>query len=58
MFVDFVCDNKECSKFEQVVEKSIPHSEIENQVCEECNEKLRRVWNTNVSIRTSDGIKN
>jgi transcription initiation factor IIE alpha subunit len=57
MFVDFKCINKECDKFDEQVELNISHSEIDRQVCEICGEQLKRVWNTNTSIRTSDGFK-
>jgi len=58
MFVDFKCANEACKKFDENEERNIPHSEIDRQVCEVCGEPLKRVWNTNISIRTSDGIKN
>lgn len=58
MFIDFKCVNKACDKYDEMEERSIPMSEVDRQCCKECGEPLKRVWNTNASIRTSDGFKN
>lgn len=57
MFVDFICTNEKCEKFEENEERNIPHGEINAQTCKECGCDLKRIWNSNVSIKTADGFK-
>lgn len=58
MILDFKCENKSCKNYDNIVERNIPHADIENQICDCCGENLRRVWNTTtVGVRTSDGYK-
>ena len=57
MLIDMVCDNKKCKLQGKEITKSIKHSEISEQVCEKCGEKLRRLWTSSASIKTSDGFK-
>jgi hypothetical protein len=54
---DFKCENEKCENFEVQVERNISYSELDNQVCEKCESPLKRIWNTSVGIRTSDGWK-
>jgi hypothetical protein len=56
MVYDFKCTNEKCEEFDKLVELNIPYSELDNQVCS-CGELLKRVWNSSVGIKTSDGYK-
>jgi hypothetical protein len=53
----FKCENEKCEKFEVEFERNISYTELDNQVCEKCGLPLKRIWNTKVGIRTSDGWK-
>ena len=57
MRVDFKCENEKCEMLDKPVEREIPYEEIENQKCEKCGEKVRRVWAFSGGIKTSDGYK-
>jgi len=57
MFIDYKCVNKECEKYEEIEERLVMNSEADSQCCYECGEPLKRVWNSNISIKTSDGYK-
>lgn len=57
MIVDYRCDNENCENYNVLETRNIPMSETSNQVCEKCNEPMKRVWNNSVGIKTSDGYK-
>jgi predicted nucleic acid-binding Zn ribbon protein len=57
MIYEFKCDNDNCSEKGKVVERNISSSQIEDQLCEKCNEKLKRVWSFGGGIKTNDGYK-
>ena len=57
MTYDFKCTNENCENFDVMIDRNIPYEELDNQVCEKCGEPIKRIWNTNVGIKTSDGWK-
>ena len=60
MTFDVQCVNEECEKYHVVKEINVPYSEFDEQVCEECKQKIQRVWSGrggSIGIRTSDGYK-
>lgn len=57
MFVEFICKNVECDKYEEEEVRMISHSEIDTQFCTCCGLLLQRVWSFNGAIKTSDGFK-
>lgn len=57
MFVDYKCTNEKCEKFNVEETLSVRMSETDNQFCEKCKEKLQRVWNSSIAVKTSDGYK-
>jgi len=57
MIFNFKCNNESCENYDVIVERNISSKDLEKQVCEKCNEPIKRIWNTSVSIKTSDGYK-
>ena len=57
MYYDFKCTNEKCESFDIQVDRNISYTELENQMCDKCGEPLKRVWNSSVGIKTSDGYK-
>jgi len=57
MFVDFKCTFYGCLDYNVEKTLSVRMADLDKQVCEHCGQPLKRVWNSNTSIRTSDGYK-
>ena len=57
MLIDYECKTPECENFEETEERIVKCGEISAQTCKECGKLMKRIWNSNVSIKTSDGFK-
>lgn len=58
MIIDVKCENDACPNKDKVLEVNVPMSSVSEPVpCPECKEGMKRVWNSSVGVRTSDGYK-
>lgn len=57
MIYEFECVQTDCKLDGVVQERNISSSQINEQTCEKCGEKLKRLWSFRGGISTGDGFK-
>jgi hypothetical protein len=58
MIIDVKCENELCKNANEIVEINVPMSQVsEPVICPLCQSVMKRVWNSSVGVRTSDGYK-
>lgn len=57
MIYEFVCVQTDCELEGETVERNIGSNHVNEQVCEKCGEKIKRIWSFSGGISTSDGYK-